>query len=173
MLKSMMKTAIAAAVLAVALHGPLATANPQMPAPQGRVILQMKGHVERTNAGDRVELDLAMLEAIGVSKLQTTTAWTDGQPTFEGVLLRDLLKHVGAAGKTVTAVAINDYKVEIPAADFDKYPVILAYKMNGELLKVRDKGPLWIVYPQDEFPELKNKATQTKWVWQVKELRVN
>ena len=57
-------------------------------------------------------------------------------------------------------------------ADFQRYPVILAYRMNGELLKVREKGPLWIIYPQDEFPALKNKETQAKWVWQVKELRV-
>ena len=56
-------------------------------------------------------------------------------------------------------------------SDFAKYPVILAYRMNGELLKIRDKGPLWIVYPQDGYPELKTKETQAKWVWQVKEIR--
>lgn len=51
------------------------------------------------------------------------------------------------------------------------YPVILAYRMNGELLRIRDKGPLWVIYPQDDFPDLKTKQTQAKWVWQVKEIQ--
>jgi hypothetical protein len=44
--------------------------------------------------------------------------------------------------------------------------------MDGEILKVREKGPLWIIYPQDDHPELQNKQTQAKWVWQIKEIRV-
>jgi hypothetical protein len=62
--------------------------------------------------------------------------------------------------------------VEIPASDFARWPVILAYRMNGEALRVRDKGPLWIVYPQDDFRALRTKEVQGKWVWQVKEIRV-
>ena len=49
--------------------------------------------------------------------------------------------------------------------------MILAYKMDGEFLKIQDKGPLWIIYPQDDFPALKTKQTQAKWVWQVKEIQ--
>lgn len=162
------------AVLALALHGAaVQTRAATLPAPQGRVILKLSGAVTEPNAGDRVELDLATLEAVGTAKFETSTAWTDGRPSFEGVLLRDLLKATGAKGQTVTAVALNDYKVTIPVSDLEKYPVMLAYKMNGELLKIRDKGPLWIVYPQDDYPELKTKAVQSKWVWQVKELRVD
>jgi hypothetical protein len=50
--------------------------------------------------------------------------------------------------------------------------VILAYRMNGEALRVRDKGPLWVVYPQDDFRALRTKEVQGKWAWQVKEIRV-
>ena len=44
--------------------------------------------------------------------------------------------------------------------------------MDGEELRVRDKGPLWIVYPRDDFPELDNRLIRSRWVWQVKELMV-
>ena len=132
----------------------------------------MTGKIAVTNGDDKAAFDLAMLEAVGITKTKTSTAWTEGQPQFEGVMLKALLDRLGASGETVTAVALNDYKVEIPLADFTKFPVILAYRMNGELLRIRDKGPLWIIYPQDDFPALKNKETQSKWVWQVKELRV-
>ena len=91
---------------------------------------------------------------------------------FEGVRIRDLLQAVGADGATITPVALNDYKLDIPREDFDKYPVILAYRMDGEELRVRDKGPLWIVYPRDDFPELDNRLIRSRWVWQVKELMV-
>jgi hypothetical protein len=140
--------------------------------PEGRPILEISGIIATTNAGDKAQFDLAMLEKMPPAKLTTSTAWTEGAPVFEGVLMRDLLAAVGAKGDTVTAVALNDYKIDIPMADFQKYPVVLAYRMDGQVLKVREKGPLWIVYPQDDFAELKNKQTQAKWLWQLKELRI-
>ncbi|MBM3572129.1 MAG: oxidoreductase [Alphaproteobacteria bacterium] len=149
----------------------VAVAN-SLPAPQGRPILEISGSIGTTNAGDKAQFDLAMLQKLKPAKLQTSTAWTEGTPIFEGVLMRELLASVGAKGETTTAAALNDYKIEILIAGFSKYPVVLAFKMDGQELKVRDKGPLWIVYPQDDFPELKNKQTQAKWLWQLKELRV-
>jgi hypothetical protein len=143
-----------------------------LPAPQDRVILEVAGALKNANAADRARLDLKMLEEIGVSRVTTSTPWTEGKPVFEGVLIRDLLKRLGATGTTVTPVAINDYKIDIPRAELEKYPVLLAFKMNGEPLRVRDKGPLWIIYPRDEFPELDTKPIQSRWVWQVKELRI-
>jgi hypothetical protein len=157
---------------AVVLTMSVAQAQP-LPRPQERPLLEVTGKIAVTNADQKAIFDLAMLEAIGVAKTKTSTAWTEGQPQFEGVMLKTLLERLGASGDTVEAVALNDYKVQIPIEDFKKYPVLLAYRMNGELLKVRDKGPLWIIYPQDEFPAaLKNKETQAKWAWQIKELRV-
>lgn len=140
--------------------------------PTGKVILQITGAIENKNGADAASFDHEMLEQIGMMDVQTSTPWTEGQPVFNGVRMSDLLAHVGASGETIFAVALNDYKVEIPIADFKEFPVILASAMDGERLKVRDKGPLWIIYPQDDHEELKTKETQSKWVWQVKELRV-
>lgn len=158
--------------MAIVLAAGGATAG-TLATPQGRSILEVTGKITNTNAGNRAQFDLPMLEKIGVSRVTTATAWTEGKPVFEGVLMRDLLNQVGASGDKVTVVALNDYKVDIPIADFKNFPVILAYRMDGKPLRVRDKGPLWIVYPADDFPELNNKQTQNKWVWQVKEIQIN
>jgi len=163
--------AIIGAVAFVAFAVAPASAQP-LAKPKDRPLLEVTGKIKVTNDGDKAAFDLALLESIGIAKTKTSTAWTEGTPEFEGVMLKTLLERLGASGDAVIAVALNDYKVEIPIADFQRYPVILAYRMNGELLKVREKGPLWIIYPQDDFPALKNKETQSKWVWQVKELRV-
>ena len=142
-----------------------------LPKPAGPVLLDVTGTIGTTNSDGKASFDLEMLEAIGKATTVTTTAWTEGRATFEGVLLSKLMERVGATGKTAVTIALNDYKVDIPVEDFSRYPVILAYRMNGERLKIRDKGPLWVIYPQDDFPDLKTKQTQAKWVWQVKEIR--
>jgi len=148
------------------------TAAQPLPEPTSRVILEVSGKIAKTNAPERARFDLKALEALGITKVTTSTPWTEGKKVFEGVRLRDLLQAVGADGTTITPVALNDYKLDIPREDFDKYPVILAYRMDGEELRVRDKGPLWIVYPRDDFPELDNRLIRSRWVWQVKELMV-
>jgi hypothetical protein len=67
------------------------------------------------------------------------------------------MKHVAASGNTVQALALNDYSTDIPMEDFEKYNVILALKRDGEYMPVRDKGPLFVVYPYDSNPELRSQ----------------
>jgi hypothetical protein len=74
---------------------------------------------------------------------------------------------VGATGTSVVAYALNDYSTEIPMEDFTRYGVLLALKRNGEYMPVRDKGPLFIVYPYDSMPELKHQKYYSRSAWQV------
>jgi hypothetical protein len=68
-----------------------------------------------------------------------------------------LMEAVQAQGETVTAVALNDYVTEIPMGDFTRYGVVLALKRNGAYMPVRDKGPLFIVYPYDTDSDLRHR----------------
>ena len=140
--------------------------------PVGPVILTVSGNIAGAGAQQVVRLDRAMLEEIGTTKLKTSTAWTTGEAEFEGVLVRDLLDALGAEGTLVVATAVNDYVVSIPLRELYDYPVLLALKMNGEYLELKDKGPIWIVYPRDQFSELRNSMVDKKWVWQLSELEV-
>jgi hypothetical protein len=79
---------------------------------------------------------------------------------------------VGARGSTLVASALNDYQNEIPMHDFQTYPVLFALKMDGQELTVRDRRPIWIVYPRDDFPELRNERVNARWVWQLSALTV-
>lgn len=117
-------------------------------------------------------LDRATLEKMSQRTIVTSTPWTDGATTFEGPLLRDVLAAANAAGGKIAAVAINDYKVEIPATDAASYDVIVALKRNGAYMPVRDKGPLWIIYPLDERADLRTPATHAKMIWQLKRIDV-
>jgi hypothetical protein len=134
--------------------------------------LTVTGALANANASGRIEFDLRGLEGLGPSKLTTWTPWTDGAVEFEGVLARRLMEAVGARGSEVEARALNDYKDVIPIEDFHRYDVLLATRMNGQLMRVRDKGPIWIVYPWSSHPELDDFATREKSVWQLSALHV-
>ncbi len=142
------------------------------PPPAGSVLLRVTGDIAHTNAGERAEFDRQALAALGLHKIRTTTAWTDGVVEFEGPLLCDLLDLVGARGTTLFASALNDYTVQIPVADCRRYPVLLALRWNGRELRVRDKGPIWIVYPRDDYPELRSEVVNSRWIWQLVRLDV-
>lgn len=52
------------------------------------------------------------------------------------------------------------------------YDVILATTVDGKQLSVRDRGPLWVVYPTGDKPELRTPVFEARSVWQLKELRM-
>lgn len=152
---------------------PSAQPAPPLPAPSGRVILSISGRIGVTNDGDAARFDRAMLEEIGMTSFTTATPWYDGLVTFEGVPMARLLQRVGAQGEAVRAIALNDYSTEIPIADFTRYDVLLALKRDGNYLTVRDKGPLFIVYPYDSDPALKSPRYYGRSAWQLARLVVH
>jgi hypothetical protein len=140
--------------------------------PQGKVILKISGRIANANADGVAEFDLAMLEAIGLESFSTMTPWYKDRVTFEGVPMASLLQTVGADGTSVSVTALNDYTTEIPTEDFTKYRVILALKRDGAYMTVKDKGPLFIVYPYDSDPALKHQRIYSRSAWQVASIAV-
>lgn len=138
-----------------------------LPAPTDKAILTISGKIGATNRDEGAQFDRQMLEALGMETVETTTPWYNGMVRFEGVSLDKLMKKVGASGERAVVVALNDYSSEIPIEDFAKYNVILALKRNGEYMPVRDKGPLFVIYPFDSNPELRSQTFYGRSVWQV------
>ena len=149
-----------------------AGAATELPRPASEIILSVTGNIARTNSAEGADFDRAMLERLGSTVVRTSTPWTEGKNVFEGVLLRDLLEFVGARGTTVRATALNDYVFDIAISDSQDYPVILAWAMDSQALSPRDKGPLWIVYPLDQFTGREKEQIGLRMVWQLSELRV-
>lgn len=62
----------------------------------------------------------------------------------------------------------TDYFVDIPASDFRRYNAILAMEADGTRLSRRDKGPLWLMYPLTDHPELQGDPVYiTRLIWQL------
>ncbi|MBF0248385.1 MAG: hypothetical protein HQL36_10005, partial [Alphaproteobacteria bacterium] len=79
---------------------------------------------------------------------------------------------VGVEGETLVARALDGYNVDVPVEDVRKYPVILAMKQDGKVLRVRSKGPLWIIYPVDQHEELRAESFSGRSIWQLTTLTV-
>jgi hypothetical protein len=138
----------------------------------GKVVLSIAGNVTKANAGAKADFDMAMLEKLPQHSFTTATPWYPQPKTFTGPLLRDVLAAAGAKGALLRAVALNDYKIEIPAGDADKFDVIVARLLDGQPMPVREKGPLFIVYPFDSSTELRSERYYSRSAWQLRTLEV-
>ena len=167
-----MRAVVAAAAMVVQLLVCGAATACSLPQPKGETVLTVDGMINNCNDGLEVRLDKEMIEALPHKKITTDNPWDSGTATYEGVLLRDLLNYVKADGTTLSFVALNDYRSDMPSADPAKYDVILAYKRNGEYLSVREKGPFFVVFPFKDVPELATEARYAQSVWQVNRMTV-
>lgn len=125
-------------------------------------------------AGNTIDqsYDLADLQALPKTTFATKTIWTTGIQRFEGVELKALLDAINVTSGTLVARAINDYRVEIPVAEITLGGALIAYQMNGARMPVREKGPLWIVYPYDSDRKYQSEVVFSRSVWQLSHIEI-
>jgi hypothetical protein len=141
-------------------------------APGGAVVLSIGGRIQRSNQGERAALDMPMLEALAQRSFTTKTPWFKEPRKFTGPLLRDVLTLVGAQGSTLRIAALNDYRIDVPADDTRRYDVVLARMIDDKPITVREKGPLFMIYPFDSDATLRNPLYYSRSVWQLKSIDV-
>jgi hypothetical protein len=159
---------------ALALAGLLAAAALPLPrralaGESGGLSLDVNGEVHVTNnaAHTAYHFSEEQLLKLPQHSIETATTWTP-RSTFTGPRLADVLATVGAYGSQIEIHTIDDYTCVVPVSDADRYGAVLAYAMNGRRLKVSDFGPLFLIYPRDQFPlELDGAAGDSKFAWQI------
>lgn len=141
-------------------------------APRGNIILTVTGSITVTNQGNEAKFDMGLLEQLPHHVVKTSNPWQEKVTSYEGVLLRDLLSAVGATGSVMTVYALDDYHDDISVADAQSINVILAYKREGQYMPVRQKGPLFVVFPFTDDPSLLTDARRNQSVWQVNRIAI-
>ncbi|MGR3614715.1 MAG: oxidoreductase [Paracoccaceae bacterium] len=117
-------------------------------------------------------LSLQTLDSLQQITFSTTTIWTDDEVQFSGVSLKALLAYLNVNGQSLDMVALNDYAVTMPVADLEDAAPILATRMDGETMSVRDKGPYWIVFPYDSDPKYRTETNYARSIWQLNRFKV-
>ncbi len=128
----------------------------------------------QTNGGEPkvMNLDLETLRAIGEVTFTTHTIWTEGAQVFTGVPLAEMLRHYGITTGTIRVYAINDYSVEFPVEEALSNDALIAYERNGAVMSLRDKGPLWLVYPFDDDKRYQSEVYYSRSIWQMTRIDV-
>lgn len=150
-----------------ALIAPVASAQTES-AQGSAVVLSLSGAINESPT----VFDLETLMTLDATIVETTTIWTEGKQEFQGVALNVLLDSLGVTQGTLLATAINDYTVEIPVSDAVEGGPIIAYKLNGSTMSVRDKGPLWVIYPYDSSPAYRSEVIYSRSIWQLDRIDV-
>lgn len=148
---------------------PMASAG-ELPTPEGEVILVVKGAISHTNAPGEARFDYAMLAELGLVTEQIDTEWTPAGAVFEGIRARKLVEAVGASGRRVRVTALNDYSVSVPFEDLADYDTILATSRDGQRLRLRNQGPVWLMYVPHDRPDELQTVINHRMVWQLQTL---
>ncbi len=151
---------------------PLSNAH-HIQAPENGTLLSVLNNVSLHDQSRRYNFDLAALESFEKTIVITSNPWIDGKAEFTGVRINTLLDSIGATSQEFEARALNDYSIFLNYLNFEKYPIIIAYRMNGKVIPIRELGPLWIILPFDDYPELLTEKNKAASVWQLQEIIIN
>jgi hypothetical protein len=131
--------------------------------------LAAEGDLTVTDGRQTVTLDRDDLAGMKQDVIETTTPWTKGKIKVSGPAFTSVLQEAGLAGDTVSVVARDGYKADIPRAKLTADGAILAMSLNDAPLPA-DKAPYWIVFPYDKSPEIGDAAHQSWSAWAIDKL---
>lgn len=87
---------------------------------------------------------------------------------WQGVRLSTLLAGFAPAqAQRLRVEALNDYSALIPLSDLDAFEPILAYRRDGQPVGIAERGPLFVIFPMLDHPELRTQVYFNRTVWQV------
>jgi hypothetical protein len=145
-------------------------ADTPLPNPKGKIILTVQGKITNKNHEERAVFDHTMLANLDTFTITTSTPWDVGISEFTGCRLSKLVAAIEAQGTTMLVTALDGYEVAVPISDIKKYDPILAWAQNGKIMTIREKGPLWLIYPFDSNSELRGMEYSARSVWQLERI---
>lgn len=118
--------------------------------------------------------DREELETFPQTTIVTATPYFDGTREFTGPTLRRVLEAFGLAGQRgLTFRALNDYQVTATLDELMGLGAIVATRMDGNLMSVRNRGPFWIMLPLSDRPALNNETFHRYMVWQLSAIELD
>ncbi|ENM5786878.1 oxidoreductase [Vibrio metoecus] len=102
----------------------------------------------------------------------TETPWTQGNTEFKGISAQAILAWMGVKQADLKVIALNKYWAVIPYSDIEKYNPVFAIQKNGKPMAIRDRGPVWSIYPLSSSGELNNEVLHSRMVWQISNIEI-
>lgn len=125
-----------------------------------------------THGDQTYQMDTESLRALPSESFTSSTIWTDGPQEFIGVPVLEILTRLGVETGHVKLTAANGYQIDVPVEHYLSNGALIAYERNGAPMTLRDKGPLWIVYPYDSEPRYQTEVIYANSIWQLDRIEV-
>ena len=125
------------------------------------------------------QLGWAELQALPQTEVHTISPHQTGIKGtvyhYRGVAVSELLKHHGVAktAQQVTFVAYDGFRSTVSVKDLMNYPILIATERNGRPIPRGEGGPILLVFPYSEHPELASRYPDRWWVFYVNHLVVD
>lgn len=110
---------------------------------------------------------LADLDALPQQDFTTSTIWTTEPTRFSGPSLSAVMETSGLIAEVLTLRAANDYSITMNTSMLEENAPIVATRINGKTFGLRERGPLWVVFPYDAASRYRSEHTFASSIWQL------
>ncbi|MBD2446213.1 molybdopterin-dependent oxidoreductase [Nostoc sp. FACHB-152] len=131
-----------------------------------------------TPTGKSLKLNWQQLQALATNHVKTTDPLDIQHSSdlfdFRGVPVSALLEQFTVANHVtdVTFVSFDSYQTTLNLKDLWRYPITLAIAKNDKPIPRAQGGPLYLVFPYTQYPQLKQKYNATNWAFYVSHIVV-
>lgn len=114
---------------------------------------------------------LSVEKTFKLQKFHLYNPWEKQENTYEGILLNQLIEKYGSKDtKILKLIALDDYTIDFPKSLYENERILLAAKVDGEFISIREKGPMRIVFVDYNTEEKKYELNLEKWLWMIKKI---
>ncbi|MEA5620644.1 molybdopterin-dependent oxidoreductase [Cronbergia sp. UHCC 0137] len=132
---------------------------------------------ETTN-NQTVTLNWDQLIDLATTTVRTTDANYVVQPNkvfeFKGIRVSTLLEQMGVKSSVtdITFVCYDGYQVTVKLDDLRNYPIILAVARDNQAIQRDSGGPIYLVFPYSQYPNIKRVYDDSSWAFYVSHIVV-
>lgn len=162
-----------------------ATAEAELAAPKGPVVLTVVGAIANANRGPMdpavdkfldyhaqkfeaaAVFDLDMLEGLGMETRRFVLEGLPGVQELEGPPLAAVLQAVGAQPAQISIMGLDGFVVELDAKALAAHDWIVGVKRNGGYLGIGGFGPAWVAFSPAAADQVATEDENQMWPYQV------
>ncbi|WP_428774157.1 hypothetical protein [Vibrio sp.] len=113
-------------------------------------------------------------QALPKVSFTTSLPWFKEAKKYTGVPAEQLLKYYDINdASAMSFIALNDYAATTVIEDIENYHPVIVYKLDDQKMRIREKGPFWLVFNLDKYPQLNNELFYSQMVWQIDKIIIH
>ncbi|HYW22503.1 MAG TPA: molybdopterin-dependent oxidoreductase [Nodularia sp. (in: cyanobacteria)] len=127
----------------------------------------------QTATGKTQTLNWSQLQDLATVNIDTVDVQNIVSPQkvfkFTGITVNSLIKQFASLKDIteITFVCYDAYQTTINIQDLLKYPIILAVAKDGQPIPRDQGGPIYLILPYTQYPEIRKKYDEASWAFYV------